>query len=138
MSEKPTLVSIDPTGLTTEKREQLLNSRPFVRHIRSAITWFGIGALVHAWFLGPDFDPDNLWSWGYLIAWPIPMTFWLVIQAGVFGFWFLVVVGILALAWFAGKAVVGGYRRLQERRKQREDREVFDAWLDEPSRKGRG
>lgn len=125
MSEKPTLVSIDPTGLTTEKREQLLNSRPLVRHIRSAITWFGIGALVHAWFLGPDFDPDNLWSWGYLIAWPIPMTLWLVIQAGVFGFWFLVVIGIFVLTWFAAKASAEWVKK----REQAKHQAALDAWV---------
>ncbi len=121
MSDKPTLITVDPTGLSTLQRELYLNKRPFIRHLIKFVTFLGIGALVHAWFLGPDFDPRSLWSWGYLLAWPIPMLIWLAIQIAVIGAWIFIVGVLLATAWFGTQLIVGHVdsrnklRRLRER-----------------------
>lgn len=67
MTAKPSLVTINPER----------TPRSFISHLKGAAAYVGIGALVHAWFLGPDFNDHSLWSWGYLLAWPIPVLFWL-------------------------------------------------------------
>lgn len=72
MNDKPSLITVN-----SPDREAWLNSRPLIRHLTHAAGFLGVGALVHAWLLGPDFDKHNLWSWGYVLAWPVPLFFWL-------------------------------------------------------------
>jgi hypothetical protein len=58
--------------------------------------YFGCGALTHAYFLGATFNPVDMWSWGYLLAW------WIVLLVKFFlfaGYWILVV---LAAVIFIG------------------------------------
>ncbi len=45
-----------------EKKPVATRKGPFAS-FQALLTYFAIGALVHAWFLGPVFDPNNLWSW---------------------------------------------------------------------------
>lgn len=51
--------------------------------------YLGIGAMLHAMFIGPQFDWSSAWTFGYLFGWPIMIFIW-------FGkvFLFLAIVGI--------------------------------------------
>jgi hypothetical protein len=42
--------------------------------------YLGIGAMLHALFIGPQFDWSSAWTFGWLFGWPIM----LVITGGVF------------------------------------------------------
>jgi len=85
-------------------------------HLTRVAGYLGIGALVHAWFLGPDFDAGSLWSWGYVAMWPVPLAFWFVMQAAVFGFYLLMLMVGCSLLW-AGLCLAGDlHRRRRERR----------------------
>lgn len=59
--------------------------------------YLGIGALLHAIFVGPHFDFTSAWTFGWLLGWPIMLiiSFWLVVLA--IGGISLIVVGVLAL-----------------------------------------
>lgn len=71
-------VAINTTTLALLKREAGINRRPLARHLLGAAKFLGLGALVHAWLIGPEFSTHSLWSWGYLLAWPVPLLFWLL------------------------------------------------------------
>lgn len=52
-----------------------MRAAPGLRRLLSFVVWLGIGALFHAWQLGPTFEVNSLWSWGYVIAWPVAFIF---------------------------------------------------------------
>lgn len=57
--------------------------------------YLGIGAMLHALFVGAQFDWSSAWTFGWLLGWPIMvvLTTWtLLIGAAV-------VVGIIAALW---------------------------------------
>lgn len=59
------------------------------------VLYLGTGALLHAIFVGPQFDWTSAWTLGWLLGWPIVVigaiwTFVIVIIAIVF-FWFCLV-----------------------------------------------
>ena len=98
------------------QRAANVNARPLAVHLTKFATYLGIGALAHAWFIGAEFDPGSLWSWGYIAAWPVPLGFWFVIQAAVSGLYvMLVIVGCAAL-WLAVCFAVDAYDRARYRR----------------------
>ena len=33
--------------------------------------YLGVGALLHALFIGPHFDWSSAWTWGLLLGWPV-------------------------------------------------------------------
>lgn len=91
--------------------------------------WLGVGALVHAALLGPVFKTDSLWSWGYLVAWPLPLA-WFVITT-VAGFLWAVLV-VLFWAALAGLLAWGLWELFQwlliARRQsaERDERQAFE------------
>jgi hypothetical protein len=38
--------------------------------------YLGIGAMLHAMFIGPHFDWSSAWTLGYLLGWPIMLFVW--------------------------------------------------------------
>jgi hypothetical protein len=38
--------------------------------------YFGIGAMMHALFVGPHFDFSNVWTWAWLFGWPAGLFFY--------------------------------------------------------------
>jgi hypothetical protein len=40
--------------------------------------YLGIGALLHAFAVGPQFDWSSAWTWGWLLGWPVAIfiAFW--------------------------------------------------------------
>jgi hypothetical protein len=65
-----------------------------VRLIGFAI-YLGIGAMLHALFVGPHFDWASAWTIGWLLGWPIMavITTWTALIAGA------VIVGLLCCLW---------------------------------------
>ena len=57
--------------------------------------YLGIGAMLHALFIGPHFDWTSAWTFGWLFGWPIMLfiTFWTVLIAIGLG------VGLLYACW---------------------------------------
>lgn len=46
--------------------------------------YLGIGAMLHALFIGPHFDWSSAWTFGWLLGWPVALviaalSFWAVI-----------------------------------------------------------
>lgn len=43
--------------------------------------YLGIGALFHAFMVGPQFDWSSAWTYGWLLGWPVMIfvAFWAVI-----------------------------------------------------------
>src|SRR3569832_1647739 len=43
--------------------------------------YLGMGAMLHALFVGPHFDWSSAWTFGWLLGWPIMVviSFWTVI-----------------------------------------------------------
>lgn len=68
--------------------------------------WVGIGALTHAWLLGPAFDVHSLWSYGYVLAWPLPLAAWLLGWLGAALFWVGVGTIVILLLCFGYWALV--------------------------------
>jgi hypothetical protein len=66
-----------------------------MRGLIPACIYLGIGALLHALFVGSHFDWSSAWTWGWLVAWPIMLGFWIVALA--------LVVAIVIFAWEAVK-----------------------------------
>lgn len=99
-NEKPSTITVDRETFSRLCAEANINRRPLARHLFSIAKYLGVGALVHAWLLGPTFERDNLWSWAYVVAWPVPLTFWLI---GVLAVWFaycaVVSIGCAAIWW---------------------------------------
>ncbi|GJE78134.1 hypothetical protein [Methylorubrum suomiense] len=118
MSDKPTLFTLDASSVSTVQREEVLNNRPLTRHLFNVAKYLGIGALVHAWFLGPDFDTGSLWSWGYIAAWPVPLAFWFVAQVAVFGLYAMLLIVSVALLWLCFVLTA----EMIERRRRRAER----------------
>ena len=117
MSDKPALFTIDTSGLDNIRREVMLNRHPVVRHLIKAAGYLGIGALVHAWLIGPQFDQGSLWSWGYLFAWPVPLFFWIATSLLIFLVYALaLIVGCAALWWIAVDILDRRERRARARR----------------------
>lgn len=57
--------------------------------------YLGIGAMLHALFVGPHFDWTSAWTFGWLLGWPIMVviTTWTVIVGGA------ILCGVVACAW---------------------------------------
>lgn len=76
--------------------------------------YLGIGALLHAVFIGPQFDWTSAWTFGWLLGWPIMLliSFWALIigVAIVAGF------GIAILAWIESIANWRARRRASKRK----------------------
>jgi hypothetical protein len=59
--------------------------------------YLGIGAMLHALFVGPHFDWSSAWTFGWVFGWPIM----LVISTWVFAIGIAVATGIgWCLWWF--------------------------------------
>ncbi|SHJ71423.1 hypothetical protein SAMN05444159_1296 [Bradyrhizobium lablabi] len=57
--------------------------------------YLGIGAMLHALFIGPQFDWSSAWTFGWLFGWPIM----LVITTWVFAIGVAIAVGIVWCCW---------------------------------------
>lgn len=60
--------------------------------------YLGIGAMLHAMFVGPQFDWSSAWTFGWLFGWPIALliaglSFWAALVALVVG------IGLLVAGW---------------------------------------
>ena len=42
----------------------------------SLAAYLGVGALIHAAYIGPHFDWQNAWTWGVLLGWPFLIMVW--------------------------------------------------------------
>lgn len=53
--------------------------------------YLGIGALFHAFMIGPNFDWSSAWTYGWLLGWPVMIfiAFWAVMLG-------IAAIGILA------------------------------------------
>lgn len=98
-------VTINPATLALLKREAGINRRPLIRHLTGAAKFLGLGALVHAWLLGPEFSAHSMWSWGYLLAWPVPLLFWVIGLFLTFLGYAAVLVVACGLLWWAAMEV---------------------------------
>jgi hypothetical protein len=65
-----------------------------MRLIQFAI-YLGIGAMLHALTIGPQFDWSSAWTFGWLLGWPIMLFIW---------FWALML-GLVAVAAAIGIGV---------------------------------
>jgi hypothetical protein len=74
--------------------------------------YLGIGAMLHALFVGPTFDWQSAWTFGWLFGWPIMVfvTFW----AAIIGL--AVVIGIIAVAWSWLEAIANWRERRRRSR----------------------
>lgn len=52
-----------------------------MKHVMPLGIYLGIGALMHAMFVGPHFDWTSAWTFGWLFGWPVALfvTFWAII-----------------------------------------------------------
>ncbi|WP_273288225.1 hypothetical protein [Methylorubrum populi] len=82
------------------QRRAAINARPLAVHLTKFATYLGIGALTHAWLIGAEFDNGSLWSWGYVLAWPIPLGFWLLATIGIFALYGLGLFILCAALWW--------------------------------------
>lgn len=57
--------------------------------------YIGIGAMLHALFVGPNFDWSSAWTLGWLFGWPIM----LVISTGAALVAGAVICGLVAAGW---------------------------------------
>lgn len=57
--------------------------------------YLGIGAMLHALFVGATFDWTSAWTFGWLFGWPIM----LVITGGVFILAVAIGIGLIWAAW---------------------------------------
>lgn len=94
-------ISVDRETFSRLCQEANINRRPLARHLFYTARYLGVGALVHAWFLGPRFDTEDLWSWAYLLAWPLPVTGWLIAKLAVFFLYAGTISIVCALIWWA-------------------------------------
>jgi type VI protein secretion system component VasK len=125
-NESPSTVTIDRTKLAFLQAEANINRRPLVRHLFGVAKYLGVGALIHAWLLGPTFERDSLWSWAYLFAWPVPLTFWLISTLAIWFFYCAIVsIGCAALWWATVEFVE---RRGRARRRAADFRQPPRAW----------
>lgn len=84
--------------------------------------YLGIGALCHALLLGPTFDRDSLWSWGWILAWPVGL---IGLSAKWVGIGILVILGLALIAWVGWVLWKAADNRLwlwKERRRLRRNR----------------
>lgn len=58
--------------------------------------YLGIGAMLHALFVGPHFDWSSAWTFGWLFGWPIMVT----IATWTFAIGVAVAVGIGWCLWW--------------------------------------
>lgn len=57
--------------------------------------YLGIGAMLHALFVGPQFDWSSAWTFGWLFGWPIMV----VMATWTFIIGIAVACGIIACLW---------------------------------------
>lgn len=55
----------------------------------------GIGAACHAMLYTPTFDPWNMWSWAYLMAWPVM----LIVHAFGWLVWLIIAIVVIVCLW---------------------------------------
>ena len=67
----------------------------FIALIGLAI-YLGIGAMLHALFVGPHFDWSSAWTFGWLLGWPIMGV------VALFAFGLAVMAIVFPLMWFDG------------------------------------
>lgn len=76
--------------------------------------YLGIGAMLHAVFVGPTFDWHSAWTFGWLFGWPVMffITFW----AGILG---LAILGAVigCLYWWLDTFAHWRERRRNQKRK---------------------
>lgn len=58
--------------------------------------YLGIGAILHAFVIGPHFDWSSAWTFAWLFAWPIMLIIWFWIISITIGVVALLVIGALA------------------------------------------
>jgi hypothetical protein len=77
--------------------------------------YLGIGAMLHALFVGPQFDWANAWTFGWLFGWPIMVfvTFW------AFAIGIAVVIGVCVIAWSWLEAIANWRERRRLHRTRR-------------------
>lgn len=98
------------------QRRATLNARPLAVHLTKFATYLGIGALTHAWLIGAEFETGSLWSWGYVLAWPIPLGFWLLATVGIFLLYGLgLFVACAAIWWLVVEVIARRDRRELDR-----------------------
>lgn len=125
-NEKPSTIIVDRETFSRLCSEASINRRPLARHLFSVAKYLGVGALVHAWLIGPRFEVESLWSWAYLLAWPVPLTGWVLAKLGIFFLYAFVISAICALAWWA--AVEIAERRGAARRRNPAFRQPPRSW----------
>jgi hypothetical protein len=72
--------------------------------------YLGIGAMLHALFVGAKFDWSSAWTFGWLLGWPI-MGF-----VGLIAFGLVIMAVVFPLMWFQE------WNERREARNRREDR----------------
>lgn len=57
--------------------------------------YLGIGAMLHALFVGAQFDWSSAWTFGWLLGWPIMFV------VGLFAFSLVVMVIVFPIMWIS-------------------------------------
>lgn len=76
--------------------------------------YLGIGAMLHALFVGAQFDWSSAWTFGWLLGWPIMVviTTWTALLAAA------VVIGLICCLW-AWLETIAEWREKRRRRRER-------------------
>lgn len=74
--------------------------------------YLGVGAMLHALFIGPQFDWSSAWTFGWLFGWPIMV---------VLSSWVLLIGGLVAagIAWCLWTSLDTFAHWLDRRKRQR-------------------
>lgn len=69
--------------------------------------YLGIGAILHAVFVGAVFDWSSAWTYGWLLGWPVAV-----------GAFFFAATLVLGLAYFLFYLITGTAERIRIRRRR--------------------
>lgn len=71
--------------------------------------YLGIGAMLHALCVGPQFDWSSAWTFGWLLGWPIMLV--LTYAAGLIGISVLICIVVCLFMWLEAFATWRERRR---------------------------